>query len=68
MGQAWRFLMLLALGYGLASCANVASISPNDAQYARSGAPRAGEPALPPGRSYTPLGSDGGGGGGGGGM
>jgi hypothetical protein len=67
MGQRWRFLMLLALGYGLAGCASVASISPNDAQYARSGAPRAGEPTLPPGRGYTPLGSDGGGGGGGGG-
>jgi hypothetical protein len=64
-----RFLMLLALGYGLAGCANIASISPNDAQYARSGAPRAGEPALPQGGAYMPLGSGGGsGGGGGGGM
>jgi len=55
------FLMLLALGYGLAGCANGAYISPNDAQYARSGAPRAGEPPLPQTDGYNPLGRDSGG-------
>lgn len=63
-----NILMLLALGYGLASCTSTAYISPNDVEYGRSGAPRAGEPAMPQGRGYSPLGSDGGGGGGGGGM
>ena len=70
MGPGWRFLMLLALGCALACCASTASISPNDAEYARSGAPRVGEPALPQATGYTPLGGGGssGGGGGGGGM
>jgi hypothetical protein len=62
--------MLLALGFGVASCARAGYISPNDPQYARSGAPRAGEPALRQSARYMPLGSDGtsGGGNSGGGM
>jgi hypothetical protein len=64
MRQGPRFLMLLALGCGLANCANSVSLSPNDAQYARSGAPRVGEPAPPQTDGYIPLGSGGGGGGG----
>jgi len=66
MGSARRVLMLLALGCALSHCASTASISPNDAEYARSGAPRVGQPALPQSTGYAPLG--GGGGGGGGGM
>ncbi|MBI3516582.1 MAG: hypothetical protein HY060_21330 [Proteobacteria bacterium] len=39
-------LMLLALGLG--GCTGASSISPNDPQYARTGAPRAGEPPVDP--------------------
>ncbi|MBI3513733.1 MAG: hypothetical protein HY060_06700 [Proteobacteria bacterium] len=56
MSQGRRFLLLLAVGYGLVGCAGAAFVSPNDAQYARSGAPRAGEPATPQGGGYAPLG------------
>ena len=65
--QAWRILMLFALGSALAACGGAGYISPNDPQYARSGAPRFGEPALPQTGGYVPLGSSGGSGGGGGG-
>ena len=37
---------------GLAGCSNLSYISPNDPQYARSGAPRAGEPPIDPNNSY----------------
>lgn len=65
MRQARRFLILIAFGCGLANCVSTVSLSPNDAQYARSGAPRVGEPAPPQFDGYTPLGGNGGGGGGG---
>ena len=68
MRQRSRLFMLLALAGALVGCTGVASISPNDAQYARSGAPRVGEPALRAGGGYVPLGGSGGGSGGGGGM
>jgi hypothetical protein len=46
------FVLLLA-GVAIAGCSQtVGSISPNDPQYARSGAPRAGEPMPQPGNSY----------------
>ena len=60
-------LVLLAatLAPALATC-NAPSISPNDPQYARSGAPRAGEPVPSPANMYGRImGPDGGGGGGG---
>jgi hypothetical protein len=41
---------LLALS--LAACGNATIISPNDPQYARSGAPRAGEPVISPENAY----------------
>ena len=41
------FATLLALG-ALAACSGATVISPNDPQYARSGAPRAGEPMISP--------------------
>jgi len=62
-----RFLVLLVLGCGLAGCAGATVISPNDSRYAQSGAPRVGEPAVPQGGGYAPLGGGGGSGGGGGG-
>jgi hypothetical protein len=36
----------------LAACSNPGDVSPNDPQYARSGAPRAGETPLQPNNSY----------------
>jgi hypothetical protein len=57
-----RFLMLFALGCGLAGCAGATYVSPNDPQYARTGAPRAGEPPLPQTDGYKPLNSGGSGG------
>jgi hypothetical protein len=49
----------LLLAVALAACSNAANISPNDPQYARSGAPRAGEPLPSPGNSYGRImGSD----------
>ena len=44
-------LFAAALVPALAAC-TAPSISPNDPQYARSGAPRAGEPTISPGNSY----------------
>jgi hypothetical protein len=61
MRQGPLVLMLLALGFGLAGCTNATYVSPNDGQYARSGAPRAGEPEPPQGGGYRPLGTDSGG-------
>ena len=46
-----RCVAALAL-LALAGCANASYISPNDPQYGRSGAPRAGEPAIDPTNSY----------------
>jgi hypothetical protein len=49
----------LLLAIALAACSNQGYISPNDPQYARSGAPRAGEPTPSPGNSYGRImGSD----------
>jgi hypothetical protein len=45
-------LVLLLLATALAACAGAPDISPNDPQYARSGAPRAGEPVPSPENSY----------------
>jgi hypothetical protein len=45
-------LGLLALALALSSCGGSSYISPNDPQYARSGAPRAGEPAIDPTNMY----------------
>jgi hypothetical protein len=57
-----RFLMLAVLACGLAGCADAEVISPNDPEYARSGAPRAaGEYQKPPRGPYMSLGSMGGG-------
>ena len=42
--------VLLALG--LAGCSGATIITPNDPQYARSGAPRAGEPIISPENVY----------------
>jgi hypothetical protein len=44
-------LVLLLLATALAACGGP-NISPNDPQYARSGAPRAGEPTISPENSY----------------
>lgn len=58
-------LVLLLFATALAACAGAQTISPNDPQYARSGAPRAGEPMPSPGNSYGRImGPDGGSGGG----
>ena len=57
--RALRITALLALAATLAGCAGARTISPNDPEYARSGAPRAGEPVIPPGSSYLPLGGSG---------
>jgi hypothetical protein len=45
-------LILLTLAITLAGCAGAQIISPNDPQYARSGAPRAGEPMISPENAY----------------
>lgn len=45
-------LMLLATLVPVLAACNAPSISPNDPQYARSGAPRAGEPTISPENSY----------------
>ncbi len=45
--------MLIALGLG--GCAGGGYISPNDPQYARSGAPRAGEAEPSPGNLYNRI-------------
>ncbi len=47
-------LCLVLLALGPAACAS-GSISPNDPQYARSGAPRAGEAAISPDNSYNRI-------------
>jgi hypothetical protein len=50
MRRARLLFTLFALG--LAGCASASYVSPNDPQYARSGAPRLGEPDLQPNNSY----------------
>ena len=60
-----RFLTFagLLLGFAVAGCATDAYLSPNDPQYARSGAPRAGEPGIQPNNPYGRIqGNDGQGG------
>jgi hypothetical protein len=52
-------LATLALLLAIAGCSNALTISPNDPQYARSGAPRAGEAEPSPGAVYGQLGHDG---------
>jgi hypothetical protein len=55
--------ILAVLALGLAACGNATVISPNDPQYARSGAPRAGEPVVAPENAYGRImGPDGNGG------
>ena len=49
--RPFTFATLIALGT-LAACSGATVISPNDPQYARSGAPRAGEPMISPENSY----------------
>jgi hypothetical protein len=44
-------LALLCLA--AAGCSTESYVSPNDPNYARSGAPRAGEPSLQPGNLYN---------------
>ena len=39
----------------IAACATGQSISPNDPEYGRSGAPRAGAPGVQPGNSYNRI-------------
>ena len=39
----------------LAACSNLGYISPNDPEYARSGAPRAGEAPLQPNNLYNRI-------------
>ncbi len=46
---------LLALTTGLGACSGVGYISPNDPQYARSGAPRAGENVPSPNNAYNRI-------------
>ena len=58
-------VLLLAIGGALAGCTGGSVISPNDPEYGRNGAPRAGEYFTPRG-PYSPLGSGGPGGGSGG--
>ncbi len=44
---------------GLAGCGNPTIITPNDPQYGRTGAPRAGEPVISPENAYGRImGSD----------
>ncbi len=43
------------LGLGLVACSSTGYISPNDPQYARSGAPRAGENVPSPGNAYNRI-------------
>jgi hypothetical protein len=52
MRRGALLLTLLALGYGLTACSSTGYVSPNDPQYARSGAPRAGEPVPSPTNLY----------------
>ena len=48
-----RSLLVVALlACGVAGCSSVNFISPNDPQYARSGAPRMGEPTPSPDNAY----------------
>lgn len=55
LGALLALLCLTASG-----CSNISFISPNDPNYARSGAPRVGEPALEPGNLYGRIqGTDG---------
>jgi hypothetical protein len=42
----------LAVLLALAGCSGASVISPNDPQYGRSGAPRAGEPTVSPDNAY----------------
>jgi hypothetical protein len=58
--RALRMTTLLTLVAALAGCAGARTISPNDPEYARNGAPRAGQPVLPSGSGYVPLGGAGG--------
>ncbi len=54
-----RMLALMLLALGLGGCAGAGYISPNDPQYARSGAPRAGEATPSPNNLYGRIqGSD----------
>jgi len=55
-----RIAALLTVAAALAGCAGARTVSPNDPEYARSGAPRTGEPVLPSGSGYVPLGGAGG--------
>ncbi len=49
---ASQSLLLILIALGAAGCAQGEIVSPNDPQYARTGAPRAGEPALQPNNPY----------------
>jgi hypothetical protein len=61
--QLVLLLFAATLATGFAACAGP-SVSPNDPQYARSGAPRTGEPMISPENSYGRImGPDGSGGG-----
>jgi hypothetical protein len=60
-------LLLVVITGALVGCAGSRIISPNDPEYGRTGAPRAGEYYVVRG-PYSPLDSGGSGGGGGGGM
>jgi hypothetical protein len=48
-------LGLLALALALTGCGGAGDISPNDPQYARSGAPRAGEAMPSPNTPYSRI-------------